>query len=468
MEEKQGEVSSNSEVMTEIPLEDLSPVKTDAKRESVESNNVKSKDAEVAATPEKKVQTISNFETMAHLLKGNIGTGIFSLPSAFKNSGLWVGFGMFPFIAIVCVHCMQMLVNAAAVMKKRDPKFSLSYAGTAEMACLTGAPQFKKYARAFSITVNVFICLKHFGACVVYLVFTSTNLQAVIEEYTEIRWDVRIYMCILAIPLIFLNWIRNLKLLAPVSMVANVLQMSSIVVVFYYIFRDPLPPVSSVPAFGSWGGVPLFFGTAIFSLETITLVLPLQKDMRRPWDFKGWTGILNTGMSIVTCIYIAMGFFGYLRYGENIEGSITLNLPPDEVLAQVVKILLVIAICGNYAVQFYVPIPIMWPGLTKHAARIIKNDLAAEYMFRTFMVLVTLLLAAAIPKIDLVVSLVGAVTGTFLALILPPILEYVTLAPNISKQMLTKDIVILIFGIIGFITGTYSTILAIVNSAQEA
>jgi hypothetical protein len=59
MEEKQGEVSSNSEVMTEIPLEDLSPVKTDAKRESVESNNVKSKDAEVAATPEKKVQTIS-------------------------------------------------------------------------------------------------------------------------------------------------------------------------------------------------------------------------------------------------------------------------------------------------------------------------------------------------------------------------------------------------------------------------
>jgi proton-coupled amino acid transporter len=46
---------------------------------------------------------------------------------------------------------------------------------------------------------------------------------------------------------------------------------------------------------------------------------------------------------------------------------------------------------------------------------------------------------------------------------LPPILEYVTLVPNISKGMLTKDILILIFGIIGFITGTYSTILAIVK-----
>ena len=39
--------------------------------------------------------------------------------------------------------------------------------------------------------------------------------------------------------------------------------------------------------------------------------------------------------------------------------------------------------------QFYVPIPIMWRGLSTHATRIIKNDLAAEYMFRTFMVLVT-------------------------------------------------------------------------------
>ncbi len=59
MVEKKGEVSSNSEVVTEIPLEDLSPVKIDAKRESVESNNVKSKDVEVATTPGNKVQTIS-------------------------------------------------------------------------------------------------------------------------------------------------------------------------------------------------------------------------------------------------------------------------------------------------------------------------------------------------------------------------------------------------------------------------
>lgn len=39
--------------------------------------------------------------------------------------------------------------------------------------------------------------------------------------------------------------------------------------------------------------------------------------------------------------------------------------------------------------QFYVPIPIMWPTLSKYAARYTKNDFAAELVFRTFMVLVT-------------------------------------------------------------------------------
>ena len=44
-------------------------------------------------------------ETMLHLLKGNIGTGIFAIPDAFKNAGLVVGAVGIPIMAIICVHC---------------------------------------------------------------------------------------------------------------------------------------------------------------------------------------------------------------------------------------------------------------------------------------------------------------------------------------------------------------------------
>lgn len=54
-----------------------------------------------------------NFETMIHILKGNIGIGVLTLPMAIRNSGLVFGSVGLILIAYLCVHCMTLLVNAA-------------------------------------------------------------------------------------------------------------------------------------------------------------------------------------------------------------------------------------------------------------------------------------------------------------------------------------------------------------------
>ena len=66
------------------------------------------------------------------------------------------------------------------------------------------------------------------------------------------------------------------------------------------------------------------------NIQGIGIVLPLENQMRTPSDMKGWNGVLNTSMVLVSCLYIAVGFFGYLKYGDQVAGSITLNLPVDE------------------------------------------------------------------------------------------------------------------------------------------
>ena len=43
------------------------------------------------------------------------------------------------------------------------------------------------------------------------------------------------------------QYCRNLRLLAPVSALATLCELYSLAVVFYYIFRDPLPPFSDRP-----------------------------------------------------------------------------------------------------------------------------------------------------------------------------------------------------------------------------
>lgn len=57
--------------------------------------------------------------------------------------------------------------------------------------------------------------------------------------------------------------------------------------------------------------------------------MPLENNMKTPTHFIGCPSVLNTGMGIVVSLYVGVGFFGYLKYGDITEGSITLNLPHD-------------------------------------------------------------------------------------------------------------------------------------------
>jgi len=79
-------------------------------------------------------------------------------------------------------------------------------------------------------------------------------------------------MCFILGPIILLNFIRNLKYLAPFSGLSNLTIVSGLSIILYYIFRDGLPPLSERNAIGDARGIPLFFGTVLFALTCIGMV----------------------------------------------------------------------------------------------------------------------------------------------------------------------------------------------------
>lgn len=62
--------------------------------------------------------------------------------------------------------------------------------------------------------------------------------------------------------------------------------------------------------------------------------MPLENEMKTPKSFVGLTGVLNRAFALIVFLYIGMGLFGYLKYGDEIKDTITLNLevtsPVDE------------------------------------------------------------------------------------------------------------------------------------------
>ena len=58
--------------------------------------------------------------------------------------------------------------------------------------------------------------------------------------------------------------------------------------------------------------------------------MPVENSMQNPQHFLGCPSVLNISMSVVVSLYAVIGVFGYLKYGEAIQGSITLNIPVEE------------------------------------------------------------------------------------------------------------------------------------------
>lgn len=167
----------------------------------------------------------SNVDTLIHLLKGNIGTGILAMPDAFHNSGLYVGLFGTLLMGAICTHCMHMLVRCSHELCQRMRVPSLNFAEVCFGAFDTGPMPLRKYSLLARQLINIFLCVTQLGFCCVYFVFVAVNLKSVISHYF-LELDLKIYLLILLLPMIGLNLVKNLKYLTPVSLFASVITVT--------------------------------------------------------------------------------------------------------------------------------------------------------------------------------------------------------------------------------------------------
>lgn len=279
------------------------------------------------------------------------------------------------------------------------------------------------------------------------------------------------YIFITLIPFVVLICcIRTLKRLSILSACANCLQAFGISLIVFGLAKD-MPSNPQVELTAPIGEVALGFGSAMFAFEGISVVLPIYTRMKRPEQMGSTWGIVNVSYVLLLFLYCSVGILGYLRFGSDVKDSITLNLPPSA-LNQTIRGAFAASIFLTYPLQFYVPHEIIWTWVRNKiyadAETNPKKVHKLDYAFRALLVIITFGLAISVPMLNLLMDLVGSISGTALSITLPAIIHLATFWDDVSGNpkifMILIDVTLIVISLIASSSGTFYSLAAILGS----
>ncbi|RCN38426.1 transmembrane amino acid transporter protein [Ancylostoma caninum] len=373
---------------------------------------------------------ISTTFSLVNMIRGMIGPGCFAMPMSFKQAGLWGAMCLDFLLGALSTVCMIKLVISAQYLVKLNKCAPLDYGNMAGAAFASSDFKFlRKLEHVARWFVNCCLIFLQFGIASIYYIFVLDHLKEIVDViWPENGISRDTYFLIVLPAFIALSMVRNIHAMSWICLFGNVLMTISLVIILYKVIVAPHIHTSQLPAFTNVKGTVMAAGAILYALEGQALVLPLENKMRHPKEMAGWTGVLTTGISLVTLIYAACGFYGFITYGESVAASITLNLS-NAPLDFSVKIMLMLVVYSSYLLQEFPVVQMLFPFIKiPLRARKVRRAyiVSLEFLFRLVFVLITLGISWAIPNLDDIIPLFGGSAGMTLSLVIPPTLETVT------------------------------------------
>ncbi|GFN86156.1 proton-coupled amino acid transporter 4-like [Plakobranchus ocellatus] len=409
---------------------------------------------------------VSNLRTYMNLFKTLTGPSTVGMPRVIRNGGLLTGFVGFLIIGFLNAHCNITMVKCSRVLGKRTGKTWYTYEDVVEESFASFFTESKwvkaaKYSRRLALWMLI---LCQLGLLSFYYQIIATTIKKEIElSFPTVRIPLvvmELCVCICVLPY---SWLRNLKMLAWFSSFGNLLNIISIVTIIQYSVTHMLP-VSSIHLVppNPWT-FPLFIGGAVFTVEGIAMILPIENRASRPQDYTGSFGIIAMATATNVLLNLTTGFYGYLAFGDEATGNILVSLP-DMWWYRVISITYASVVFLTFNLQLYQPAEAIYAMLLQR----FHTDFVVTFGnvgIRSAIVILTFLFAALIPAVELMMSLVGAFTAAFLVFILPIVCELILLRGEpggISWFTWSKDIILLVFGVAAFVMGSYTSLRDIV------
>jgi proton-coupled amino acid transporter len=209
-------------------------------------------------------------------------------------------------------------------------------------------------------------------------------------------------------------------------MISSVFFLLGAAMIMQYTLQQP-SQWSLLPSATNFTDTAIFIGMSMYAFEGQTMILPVENKLENPEDFLASFGVLPTTMMLCTIFMLAIGFYGYNGFGDAIQPTITVNVPVNGFYSSVNIFLMIQSMLGH-SIAMYVVFDMFFKGFRRKFTARFPNvhKSVVDKGFRTFWVLITYLMAILIPKLEVMIPLVGVTSGTLCALIYPPFFQTVT------------------------------------------
>ncbi|KAL6977528.1 hypothetical protein U1Q18_026327 [Sarracenia purpurea var. burkii] len=354
-----------------------------------------------------------------------IGAGIMSIPATFKVLGIIPGFTLILIVAF--------LVDVTV-------EFLLRYTNSGESVTYGGLMA-ESFGKAGSVALQVCVMVTNLGALIIYLIIIGDVLSGnqsegtlhlgILQEWFGIHWwnsrscALLFVVLFVMLPFLLLRSIEALKHASAISVLLAVLFVAICsTMAIHAMWKGKTQRLRLVPDFAN--------GVSFFDLFTTVPVFatgfgchvnvhPVRAELSRPSDMSSAVRI-----SLVLCvvIYFAVGFFGYLLFGDSIMADMLINF--DQNSHSAVGSLLNAIVRLSYAIHLMMVFPVMNFSLRANVDELLfpgKPLLATDtsrFVSLTCILLAFIYLAAiAIPNIWYFFQFMGTTTVMCLMFIFP-------------------------------------------------
>ncbi|KAL3089160.1 hypothetical protein niasHT_021104 [Heterodera trifolii] len=427
-----------------------------------------------------------------NFIKGLIGAGFLGLPLASKDAGpLYKMISLFC-IAFVNFYSMSILVKCAQYHYTRLKISFLTFGDLAEESCKVSFGWIKNYGPLAKNIVNIITIVHQFGLCSIFYMFIALTIETVFkgladEKNTideEVKTKQPFWFLIIFLPIVALNSIMSMRILSVMCLIGDGLMITSLTLILFMLSKIVFTErAHSIPfALPSADGFFKACGTIVVSCLAQSLVLPLEKRIKKPSQMLGPFGVLSGGIAISTIVYAIVGFLGYSAYGEEIKSTVLEHLEcvnNTKILTPTtytIRIALCLSIFASFMLQMFVIVGVLWPLFEKRNEKLSRIwKIGIQFVLRASLVSICLAISYSVRDLFTITRLIGVTTGTLLAFVLPATFNLLTFVPLFRSQNRLREanvrlginICIIVFGFVILVGGLVVNVITMAKKAED-